>query len=92
MLINRHAQHRKGSCIVRIKVRFPFSAKFLPTPVMVYSCASVRDQEMAALFGQKMMSGTFGSVRPLRRNANESDTTCWLHTAMFCLSAIHSGG
>lgn len=82
----------KGLALCVSRFGSTYSAKFLPTPVMIYSCANVRDQEVAGLFGQKMMSGTFGSVRSLRRDAHWADTTCWLHTPTFCLSTMQLAG
>lgn len=68
-----------------------YSARFLPTPIMIYSCTSVRDSEVASLLGQMMMSGTFSSVRSRRRDAHTSATTCCLHAAKFCLSTFPVG-
>jgi len=63
-----------------------YSAKFLPAPVMIYTCTSARDPEVAAAFGQAMMTGDYGAVRSLRRDPHTPESTCWLHSASFCLS------
>ena len=81
----------KGLALYVSRSGSTYSARFLPGPVMIYSCASVRDQNIAGLFGQKMMSGTFGSVRSLRRDPHAPEPTCWLHTPEFCLSTGQSG-
>ena len=81
----------KGLAACVSKSGSTYSARFLPTPVMIYSCTSVRDSEVASLFGQMMMSGTFSSVRSLRRDVHTSEPTCCLHAAKFCLSTFPIG-
>ena len=63
-----------------------YAARFLPIPVMIYSCSSVRDSQFGSLLGQQFMSGTFSSVQSLRRDAHSPEPGCWLHTSSFCLS------
>jgi protein-L-isoaspartate(D-aspartate) O-methyltransferase len=63
-----------------------FAARFLPVPVMIYSCSSVRDSQFGSLMGKQFMSGTFSSVQSLRRQAHSPEPSCWLHTSSFCLS------
>ncbi len=63
-----------------------YAARFLPIPVMIYSCSSVRDSQFGSLLGQQFMSGTFSSVQSLRRDAHSHEPGCWLHTSSFCLS------
>ncbi len=76
----------KGMVLHISRMNSGYAARFLPAPVMIYSCSSVRDAEVGSLFGQKFMSGTFASVQSLRREPHTSDPTCWLHTENFCLS------
>lgn len=65
-----------------------YEANFLPIPVMIYSCSSVRDPDIAAAAGKQMMAGgKFNAVRSLRRDAHGQEPSCWLHSVEFCLSA-----
>jgi protein-L-isoaspartate(D-aspartate) O-methyltransferase len=63
-----------------------YKARFLPIPVMIYSCTTTRNAEIASSFAQKFASGTFASVRSLRREPRLAQPSCWLHSAGFCLS------
>ena len=63
-----------------------YEARFFPTPVMIYSCTSVRDAKTSAAFGERFMSGTTNSVRSLRREPHPLESSCWLHWTTFCLS------
>jgi protein-L-isoaspartate(D-aspartate) O-methyltransferase len=65
-----------------------YAARFLRGPVVIYSCTSVRDQNVGTGFWQQTMSGTFSSVQSLRRDAHTAETTCWLHCTTFCLSTL----
>jgi protein-L-isoaspartate(D-aspartate) O-methyltransferase len=78
----------KGLVLLISRLSSGYAARFLPAPVMIYLCSSVRDAEIGSLFGQKFMSGTFASVRSLRREPHTSEPTCWLHTENFCLSTL----
>ena len=81
----------KGLPMIVSRFGSRYAAQFLPAPVMIYSCTSVRDQEIASLYGQMMMSGTFSSVRSLRRDVHSSEPSCCLHAANFCLSTLALG-
>jgi protein-L-isoaspartate(D-aspartate) O-methyltransferase len=63
-----------------------YRAHFLPIPVMIYSCSSVRDSEFGSLLSQSFMSGTFRSVKSLRRHPHSCEPGCWLHRSAFCMS------
>jgi protein-L-isoaspartate(D-aspartate) O-methyltransferase len=63
-----------------------YSAQFLPAPVMIYSCTSVRTPQMATAFAEAMRTGAFREVRSLRRDQHTPDATCWMHSGSFCLS------
>ncbi|MFN7925046.1 MAG: hypothetical protein U0Q16_33420 [Bryobacteraceae bacterium] len=77
----------KGLALRILKGASAYEASFFPVPVMIYSCSSVRDSSIAAAFGKQMMAGgTFSAVRSLRRDAHEQGSSCWLHSAEFCLS------
>jgi protein-L-isoaspartate(D-aspartate) O-methyltransferase len=78
----------KGFALRVSRLASGYAARFLPMPVMIYSCTSVRDPQIASAFGQRFMSGTFGSVRSLRVEPHSSEPSCWLHSAAFCLSTL----
>ena len=76
----------KGLALRVSRLASGYEARFLPMPVMIYSCTSVRDPRIGAAFGQRFMSGAFGSVRSLRREPHSPEPSCWLHSTTFCLS------
>jgi protein-L-isoaspartate(D-aspartate) O-methyltransferase len=76
----------KGLVLCVSRLGSGYDARFLPMPVMIYSCTSARDAQLARAFGERFMSGTFDSVRSLRREQHSPEPSCWLHTAAFCLS------
>ncbi|MGA7795314.1 MAG: methyltransferase domain-containing protein [Candidatus Acidiferrales bacterium] len=76
----------KGMVLRVSRLRSGYAAQFLPIPVMIYSCSSVRDSEFGSLLSKPFMSGTCSSVKSLRRDPHSSEPDCWLHTSTFCLS------
>lgn len=76
----------KGMVLRVSRLQSGYTATFLPIPVMIYSCTSVRDPEFASLLTRPFMSGTFSSVKSLRRDPHSTQLDCWLHAPMFCLS------
>jgi protein-L-isoaspartate(D-aspartate) O-methyltransferase len=76
----------KGMVLCVSKLNSGCRAHFLPIPVMIYSCSSVRDPEFGSLLSQPFMSETFSSVKSLRREPHSPEPGCWLHTSTFCLS------
>jgi protein-L-isoaspartate(D-aspartate) O-methyltransferase len=76
----------KGLVLCVSRLASAYAAYFLPAPVMIYSCKSIRDSTIAGTLGQKLMAGTFGSVRSLRREPHTAEPSCWLHSDDFCLS------
>jgi len=76
----------KGMVLQVSKLQSGYAAHFLPLPVMIYSCSSVRDSEFGSLLSQPFMSGSFSSVKSLRRDPHTPEPGCWLHTPTFCLS------
>jgi protein-L-isoaspartate(D-aspartate) O-methyltransferase len=76
----------KGMVLCVSRLRSGYMAHFLPIPVMIYSCSSVRDSEFSSLLSQPFMSGTFSSVESLRRDPHSPEPGCWLHGSTFCLS------
>ncbi len=77
----------KGMALKVSKLQTGYEAHFFPIPVMIYSCSSVRDSEFGSLLSQSFMSGSFSSVKSLRRDPHSPQPSCWLHTSTFCLSA-----
>src|SRR5581483_5456010 len=57
----------KGLVLCVSRLASGYTAHFLPTPVMIYSCKGTRDSTIASEFGRKLMQGTSASVRSLRR-------------------------
>jgi hypothetical protein len=82
--IRRNCQEQSG--VIVSKLRSGYVAHFLPVPVMIYSCSSVRDSKFGSLLSQPFMSGTFRSVKSLRRDPHSPEPDCWLHGSTFCLS------
>jgi protein-L-isoaspartate(D-aspartate) O-methyltransferase len=76
----------KGMVLRVSRLQSGYAANFFPVPVMIYSCSSVRDSEFGSLLSQPFMSGTYSSVKSLRRDPHASEPDCWLHTPTFCLS------
>jgi protein-L-isoaspartate(D-aspartate) O-methyltransferase len=76
----------KGMVLRVTRLQSGYAASFFPIPVMIYSCASVRDPAFASLISQPFVSGSFNSVKSLRRDAHPAEPDCWLHTPAFCLS------
>jgi protein-L-isoaspartate(D-aspartate) O-methyltransferase len=76
----------KGMVLQVSKFPAGYAAHFLPIPVMIYSCFSVRDPEFGGLLSRPFLSGSFSSVKSLRRDPHSLDHECWLHTPTFCLS------
>jgi protein-L-isoaspartate(D-aspartate) O-methyltransferase len=78
----------KGLVLRMSRLALGYEARFLPMPVMIYSCTSVRDAQIGAAFGQRFMSGSFDSVQSLRRDPHSPESSCWRHSTTFCLSTL----
>src|SRR6266403_2467468 len=76
----------KGMVLCVSRLRSGYMAHFLSIPVMIYSCSSIRNPEFGSLLSQLFKSGTFGSVKSLRRDPHSLEPGCWLHGPTFCLS------
>jgi len=76
----------KGVVLCVSKLASGYAAHFLPIPVMIYSCSSVRDFGFGNLLSQPLMSGTSSSVKSLRRDRHSPEPGCWLHASTLCLS------
>lgn len=64
-----------------------FAARVV-TFVAVYSAVGIRDSAMDEKIGKALMGGPaqWQSVKRLRRDSHEPDTSCWLHRAGCCFS------
>ena len=58
--------------------------------IMIYGAIGLRDESLGAALGKAMMGGPmhWQKVAHLRRDAHESDATCWYHGSGFCLSTL----
>jgi len=65
-----------------------YAAGFLPAPVMIYSCTSVRESEFSDILAKSFSSGTFKAVQSLRRDSHVQEPNCWLHASSFCLTTL----
>ena len=63
-------------------------ARFLPGPVMIYSCTSVRDPEFSETLSEAFSSGTFDAVHSVRGDSHDQEADCLWHTARFCFSKL----
>lgn len=79
----------KGAAVKITRRQRAFSAAFLPRPLVIYSCSSVRDAAIneALLNAYSTRIGGIGEVRSLRLAAHEQDPTCWMHADTMCLSS-----
>jgi protein-L-isoaspartate(D-aspartate) O-methyltransferase len=76
----------KGMVLRVSKLQSGFAAQFLRLPGMIYSCSSVRKPELESILGKVFLSGSFSSVKSLRREPHSPEPDCWLHAPQFCLS------
>jgi protein-L-isoaspartate(D-aspartate) O-methyltransferase len=58
------------------------------TVVAVYSAVGIRDDSLNPYLGKALLGGPaqWSSVTRLRRDTHAAFSSCWLHTARFCLS------
>lgn len=54
--------------------------------VAIYSLVGARDDAMSLKVGKALMSGRWGAVTRLRRDAHDEGPACWLHGPTSCLS------
>jgi protein-L-isoaspartate(D-aspartate) O-methyltransferase len=54
--------------------------------LMIYACSVARDPETNQKLGKALASGTWTTVRSLRRDPHVEDASCWLHRDGSCLS------
>lgn len=68
-----------------------YSARFV-RPVGVFHCAGARTPTGVDLLRQAFSQGGHERVRSLRRDAHDSNPSCWLHGRGFCLSTSPTAG
>jgi protein-L-isoaspartate(D-aspartate) O-methyltransferase len=58
------------------------------TVVAVYSAVGIRDDSLNPYLGKALLGGPaqWSAVTRLRRDSHQASSSCWLHTARFCLS------
>lgn len=49
-------------------------------------CVNARDAVSEAALAAALESGEMDAAKSVRRDAHESDETCWMHCEGFCLS------
>jgi len=66
------------------------SATFLPTPIVIYSCSSVRDAGLneKLLNAYSTRTREIGDVRSVRLDPHEMDSSCWVHGDSVCVSKL----
>jgi hypothetical protein len=62
-----------------------FDAKTM-TGIAIYSAVGIRDSDLNEQLGKAFMRGPFPPIRRLRLDPHDASSTCWFHTARFCLS------
>jgi serine/threonine protein kinase len=74
----------KGAVLVVRHTGLLFAASFIPQPLIISSCTSVRDAELNQNLLNGFRANIVQSVRSLRRGSHERDSTCCLHSDRFC--------
>jgi protein-L-isoaspartate(D-aspartate) O-methyltransferase len=59
----------------------------LVTLVAIYSAIGLRDEQANARLGEAMRANQFPSLKRLRRDTHERETSCWLHSDGCCLQS-----
>ena len=80
----------KGVAIKITRARNGFAATFLPAPIVIYSCSSVRDAALneRLLNAYSTQINRIGEVRSVRLDPHETDSTCWVHGDSICFSTL----
>jgi protein-L-isoaspartate(D-aspartate) O-methyltransferase len=81
----------KGMVLHVSRLESGYAAHFFPTPVVIYSCSSVRDPWLSSLLAKAFRSGNLNTVRSVRRDSHSIESSCWLHAPGFCLSTGQPG-
>lgn len=77
----------KGLMLLVTRTNAAWTARLLSTmPVAIFSLKDLRDEAIAAKLGQAIMSGALLTVRRVRRDPHEPETSCVVHGATSCLS------
>jgi protein-L-isoaspartate(D-aspartate) O-methyltransferase len=75
-----------GMMVKIVRGRQGFAARVV-SPVMIYSCTSVRDPQLEVALGKALAARKLLEVKSLRLDAHEEGDRCLLHSAKMCLSA-----
>ena len=80
----------KGALIKITRAPSGFSAAFLPRPIVIYSCSSVRNPTLneRLLSAYSTQINRIGEVRSVRLDPHETDSTCWVHGDSICFSTL----
>jgi protein-L-isoaspartate(D-aspartate) O-methyltransferase len=68
-----------------------YAAHFISS-ISIFPCVGARDAETARLLGDAFVTGGWATVRSLRRDPHESESSCWFHADQLCLSTADPGG
>ena len=83
----------KGMPLKIVRSDGAFEARFLQSPIVIFSCESVRradiNEQLVEAFSTRMAS--LGDVKSFRLEAHEREPNCWLHTEEGCLSSRPTG-
>jgi protein-L-isoaspartate(D-aspartate) O-methyltransferase len=67
-----------------------YAARFI-SRTAIFPCIGARELDADRRLWEAFAKGGWESVRSLRRDQHEPDSTCWLHSEDFCLSTIEEG-
>jgi len=79
----------KGICLLVVRPSPDMFTAQVFAPVAIYSALDVRDPELNERVGKALLSGPaqWASVKRLRRDAHDLESSCWLHLPSCCFSA-----
>jgi len=79
----------KGVCLLITRLSADEYTAQVFAPVAIYSALDVRDPELNDRVGKALLSGPaqWASVKRLRRDAHDPESSCWLHLPSCCFSA-----
>ena len=77
--------------VLKVRKRDTRYAAHFVSSISIFPCVGARDADTARLLGQAFINGGWASVRSLRRDTHESESTCWLHSECLCLSTADPG-
>jgi protein-L-isoaspartate(D-aspartate) O-methyltransferase len=85
----------KGALLRITRQGASFAARFVESaaPVVVYSCASARDESLSEGLMQAFTTrlAMMSAVRSVRQDQHSATDTCWFHSERLCLSTCPPG-